>query len=315
VRIVSADDLDRVLTHAALIDALDAAFRADVEVPPRHVHMIPQPSGSEAKLLLMPAWTNSGERLTGCKVVSVYPDNAKAGKPSVYGSYLLMSGDTGEPLALIDGTALTAWRTAAASALAARYLARDDAAHLVMVGAGALAPHLVRAHCAVRPIKRVTLWNRTRSRAISTAFALSAAGIEPVIEDSLEAAVRIADIVSCATLSAEPLIRGKWLRKGTHLDLVGAFTPKMREADDDAVRRARIYVDTRAAAPKGSGDIAIPLKKKIIKLSDIAGDLFELCRGKVKGRKRKDEITLFKSVGTAIEDLAAAMLVWRRLGG
>jgi ornithine cyclodeaminase len=315
VRIVSADDLDRVLTYAALIDALDEAFRADIEVPPRHVHMIPQPSGSEAKLLLMPAWTNSGERLTGCKVVSVYPDNAKAGKPSVYGSYLLMSGDTGEPLALIDGTALTAWRTAAASALAARHLAREDAAHLVMIGAGALAPHLVRAHCAVRPIKRVTLWNRTRSRAVSTAFALSAAGIEPVIEDSLEAAVRIADIVSCATLSAEPLIRGKWLRKGTHVDLVGAFTPKMREADDDAVRRARIYVDTRAGAPKGSGDIAIPLKKKIIKTSDIAGDLFELCRGKAKGRKRKDEITLFKSVGTAIEDLAAAMLVWRRLHG
>jgi ornithine cyclodeaminase len=248
-------------------------------------------------------------------VVSVYPDNAKAGKPSVYGSYLLMSGDTGEALALIDGTALTAWRTAAASALAARYLAREDAAHLVMIGAGALAPHLVRAHCAVRPIKRVTLWNRTRSRAVSTAFALSAAGIEPVIEDSLEAAVRIADIVSCATLSAEPLVRGQWLRKGAHVDLVGAFTPKMREADDDAVRRARIYVDTRAGAPKGSGDIAIPLKKKIIKPSDIAGDLFELCRGKAKGRRRKDEITLFKSVGTAIEDLAAAMLVWRQLRG
>ena len=171
----------------------------------------------------------------------------------------------------------------------------------------------MRAHCAVRPIKRVTLWNRTRSRAVSTAFALHAAGIEPVIADDLEAAVREADIVSCATLSAQPLIRGAWLKKGAHVDLVGAFTPKMREADDDAVRRARIYVDIRASAPKGSGDIAIPLKKKIIKLNDIQGDLFELCRGKKKGRKRKDEITLFKSVGTAIEDLAAAMLVWRRL--
>src|SRR5688572_20354469 len=121
MQIVSADDLGRVLTHAALVDALHDAFRADIEVPPRHVHMIPQPSGSEAKLLLMPAWTNartdSGERLTGCKVVSVYPDNAQLNKPSVYGSYLLMSGDTGEALALIDGTALTAWRTAAASAL------------------------------------------------------------------------------------------------------------------------------------------------------------------------------------------------------
>jgi ornithine cyclodeaminase len=315
VKIISSDDIARVLTHAALVDALAEAFRSDIEVPARHTHMIPQPSGSEAKLLLMSAWTNSGERLTGCKVVSVYPDNAKVGKPSVYGSYLLMSGDTGEALALIDGTALTAWRTAAASALAARYLAREDAEHLVMVGAGALAPHLIRAHSAVRPIKRVTLWNRTRSRAVSTAFALHASGIEPLVADDLEAAVRTADIVSCATLSAAPVVRGKWLKKGAHLDLVGAFTPKMREADDDAVRRARIYVDVRATASKSSGDIAIPVKKKIVKPSDIAGDLFELCRGKVKGRKRKDEITLFKSVGNAIEDLAAAMLVWRKLRG
>lgn len=319
MRIVNAGEIDRVLSYGALIDALAEAFRADIEVPLRHTHMIAQPSGGEAKLLLMPAWTNaatnSGQRLVGCKVVSVYPDNAKLNKPSVYGSYLLMSGDTGEPLALLDGTTLTAWRTAAASALAARYLAREDAEHLVMVGAGALSAHLIRAHSAARPIKRVTLWNRTRSRAVSTAFALHAAGIEPIIADDLEAAVRTADIVSCATLSAEPLVQGQWLKKGAHLDLVGAFTPKMREADDEAVRRARVYVDVRASAPNGSGDIAVPLKKKILKATDIQGDLFELCRGEAKGRKRKDEITLFKSVGNAVEDLAAAMLVWAKLNG
>jgi ornithine cyclodeaminase len=313
VRIVTAADVERVLSYGALIDALADAFRTDVSAPPRHHHMIPQPSGSQAKLLLMPAWTNSGERFVGCKLVSVYPDNVQAGKPSVYGSYLLMSGNTGEALALIDGTVLTAWRTACASALAARYLARDDASHLVMVGAGALAPHLIRAHAAVRPIKRVTLWNRTRSRAVKTAFALSAAGIEPLIADDLEAAVRIGDIVSCATLSATPLIRGAWLKKGAHLDLVGAFTPKMRECDDATVRRARVFVDTRGGAPKEAGDIAIPLKKRVIRLKDIQGDLFDLCLGKVKGRRRAGEITLFKSVGHAIEDLAAAMLVWRRL--
>ncbi len=313
MRIVTAVDIARVLTYDALIDALDEAFRADIEVPLRTVHMIPQPSGNEAKFLMMPAWTNSGERLLGCKLASVFPDNASLGKPSVYANYLLMSGDTGEGLALIDGTTLTLWRTACASALAARYLAREDAAHLVMVGAGALAPHLIRAHSSVRPIKRVTLWNRTRSRAVATTFALSAAGIEPNLADDLEAAVRTADIVSCATLSTEPVVCGAWLKKGTHVDLVGAFTPKMREADDEAVRRARVYVDARAGAPKGSGDIAIPLKKKVLALKDIQGDLFELSRGKAKGRKRKDEITLFKSVGNAIEDLAAAMLVWRRL--
>ncbi len=275
--------------------------------------MIEQPSGTEAKVLLMPAWSNSGERFIGHKLVNVFPDNAKLGKPTVHGSYVLMSGDTGETLAVMDGTALTLWRTACTSALAARYLAREDASHLVMVGAGALSPHLVRAHRTVRPITRVTLWNRTRSRAVSTAFALSAAGIEPVIADDLEEAVRDADVVSCATLADKPLVRGAWLKKGAHVDLVGAFTPTTREADDAAVRRARVYVDSRESAPRGSGDIAIPLKKKIIGLKDIQGDLFELCRGKKKGRKRRDEITLFKSTGIAIEDLAAALLVWRSL--
>jgi alanine dehydrogenase len=302
-----------VLRYDALIDALAAAFRADITAPDKIAYFVRQPSGSEAKVLLMPAWTTAGERFIGHKLVNVFPDNAKNNKPAVLGSYVLMSGDTGETLAVMDGAALTAWRTACASALAARYLARDDASHLVMVGAGALAPHLIRAHRTVRPIGRVTLWNRTRSHAISTAFALAAGGIETAVADDLEEAVREADIVSCATLSPTPLIRGAWLKKGAHVDLVGAFSLKTREADDAAIRRARVYVDSRASAAKGSGDIAIPLKKKIISLKDIQGDLFELCRSKRKGRKRKDEITLFKSTGLALEDLAAAILVWNGL--
>jgi ornithine cyclodeaminase/alanine dehydrogenase-like protein (mu-crystallin family) len=313
MRIIGADEIDRALTYPALVDALAQAFRADVKVPVRHHHTIAQP-GTAATLLLMPAWTESGERFLGCKMVTVFPDNAKTGQPSVYGNYFLMSGETGAPLAIMDGRALTAWRTGAASALAARHLAREDAAHLVMVGAGALAPHLVRAHAAVRPIRRVTLWNRTRSRAVSLAFGLAVGGVETEVTDDVEAAVREADIVSCATLSSEPLIRGAWLKKGTHVDLVGGFTPKMREADDQAVKRARVYVDTRAGAAKEAGDIVQPLRRKVIKEADIRGDLFDLCRGKAKGRTSAAQITLFKSVGTAIEDLAAAMLVWRVIG-
>jgi ornithine cyclodeaminase len=315
MRVVTAAEIDRVLSHAALADALAEAFRADIEAPDKIAYFVPQPSGSDAKVLLMPAWTVSDERFIGHKLVNVFPDNAKAGKSAVLGSYVLMSGDTGDTLAVMDGAALTAWRTSCASALAARYLAREDASHLLMVGAGALAPHLVRAHRAVRPITRVTLWNRTRSHAVSAAFALSAAGIEIDIADDLDMAVREADIVSCATLSPKPLIRGALLKKGAHLDLVGAFSLKTREADDAAVRRARVFVDSRKTAPKGSGDIAIPLKKKIIGLKDIQADLFELCRGKKKGRKRDDEITLFKSTGLALEDLATAMLVWHALAG
>jgi ornithine cyclodeaminase len=314
LRIVTAEDLERILTYDALVDALAEAFRADIAVPVRHHHTIPH-EAADATLLLMPAWTKTGHRYVGCKVVTVFPGNVQAGKPSVYGQYLLLSGETGEPLALIDGRVLTAWRTAAASALAARYLAREDAAHLVMVGAGALAPHLVRAHATVRPIRRVTLWNRTQSKAVALGFGLAVKGLEVDVTDNIEEAVRGADIVSCATLSTNPLICGEWLKKGTHVDLVGGFTPKMREADDKVIQRARIFVDTLAGATKEAGDIVDPLKRRVIKKTDIQADLFALCRGEAKGRKTRSEITLFKSVGTAIEDLAAAMLVWRRLAG
>ena len=173
----------------------------------------------------------------------------------------------------------------------------------------------MRAHASVRPITRVTLWNRTRGHAVQAAFAMAVGGLEVEVTDDLEAAVREADIVSCATLSATPLVRGKWLKKGAHVDLVGGFTPKMREADDDAVKKSRVYVDTRAGAMKEAGDITQPLKSGALKKDGVRGDLFELCRGKAKGRTKVTQITLFKSVGTAIEDLAAAMLVWRGLSG
>jgi alanine dehydrogenase len=313
MKVITGEDLDRVLTYPALIEALREAFRADITVPLRHHHPIAQQQGGAAMILLMPAWNGGAGSFLGCKIVTVFPDNAKLSRPSIYGSYMLMSGETGEPLAVMDGTTLTAWRTACASALAASYLAREGASHLVMVGAGALAPHLVRAHASVRPIKKVTLWNRTRKRAVQTAFGLSVGGLEVEVADDLEAAVREADIVSCATLSAEPLVRGKWLKKGAHVDLVGAYTPKMREADDDAVKKARVYVDTRAGATKEGGDIVQPLKSGVLKKDGIRGDLFELCRGEAKGRSGNLQVTLFKSVGTAIEDLAAAMLVWSRL--
>ena len=312
MRIVTAGELERVLTYPALTDALADAFRSEIAVPMRHHHTIPQ-AGAPATLLLMPAWNESGDRYLGCKIVTVFPDNAKTQRPSVYGQYLLLSGDTGEPLAMIDGRALTAWRTACASALAARYLARDDASHLLMVGAGALAPHLIRAHASVRPIKRITLWNRTRARAVSLGFGIAVTGLEVDIAENLEEAVREADIVSCATLSAQPLIKGAWLKKGVHVDLVGGFTPTMREADDQAIKRARVFVDTRAGAMKEAGDIVSPLKRKVIDSKAIKGDLFDLCRRKAKGRTSASQITLFKSVGTAIEDLAAAMLVWKGL--
>ena len=312
MRIVSADAIGRALNYVGLADALAEAFRAEIITPVRHHHTITRP-GRDATLLLMPAWTAAADRFLGCKLVTVFPDNAKFGRPSLHGLYLLLSGETGEPLAMLDGRALTAWRTAAASALAARYLARADASHLLMVGAGALARHLVRAHAAVRPIRTVTLWNRTRRSADALASALADTGLVVSVADDLETAAGAADIISCATLASTPLLQGAWIRRGTHIDLVGGFTAAMREADDEVVRRARIYVDTRAGALSEAGDIIDPMARGVIAAADIAGDLFDLCRCKVPGRATQGEITLFKSVGSAIEDLAAAILVWRSL--
>jgi len=271
------------------------------------------PSSGMATMTVTPAWSGDGARFVGCRIAMTFP--AEAGPPprAESGCYVLMSGDTGETLAVIDGAALSAVRGAATAALAARHLARDDAAHLVVIGAGLLGPHLVRAHRAVRPIERVTLWSRTRSRAVATAFALSAAGIEPTIADDLQEAVGEADIVSCATRARLPVLHGAWLKKGAHVDLAGSVAASAREADDAAIQRARVYVDSRTTAPKASGDIAIPLKAGIVEAEDIAGDLSELCRGAVKGRRRKDEITLFKATGLAVADLAVAAALWRGL--
>ena len=312
MRTVSAEEVHATLDFPALIDALAAMFKTGCEVPLRHHHAIDVPGAPTATLLLMPAWQPG--RALGIKTVTVFPGNAARSLPAVMGQYLLLDATTGAPKALIDGTALTLRRTAAASALASRFLSRRDAGNLLMVGTGALAPHLVRAHCAVRPIKRVAIWGRSTERVRAMAAKLELPGLAFDVAENLEHAARAADIISSATLATAPLIRGAWLRAGQHLDLVGGFTPAMREADDDAVRRAAVYVDTRAGATKEAGDIVQPLANGALKAEAIKGDLFDLCRGTSPGRAATDTITLFKSVGTALEDLAAAQLVAERLG-
>ncbi len=318
MRVITADEIDRALTFPSLIDALAAAFAGDIVTPARHHHEIararPGEAPDHATLLLMPAWTGCAEvdAFVGVKVVSVFPENGARGLPSIMGTYLLMDGDTGAPLAALDGARLTVWRTACASALASRHLSRPDSRHLVMVGAGALAPFMIGAHAAVRPINQVTLWNHRPERARELAVNLAGAALTVAVADSLEAAVREADIVSCATLSREPIVRGAWLKPGAHLDLVGAFNLSMREADDEAVKRASVFVDTLAALAEG-GDVALALQSGAIAPAHVKGDLFALARGLHRGRLDEREVTLFKSIGTAIEDLAAAMLVWQRL--
>ncbi len=314
MRWVSAAEIDEALDFPALIDALAGAFAGGFAAPKRHHHEIERAGATTATHLLMPAWTTqdgSDGAWLGTKIVNVFPDNGRRGLPAVLGLYVLQSGETGEPLAAMDGTRLTHWRTAATSALAARFLARGDARRLLIVGAGALAPFLVRAHAAVRPIVEVAVWNHRRAGAEKLAALLAGQGWRVGVAEDLESAARYADVISCATLSAAPLIAGVWLKPGQHLDLVGAFNLEMREADDEALRRARLFVDTEAALSEG-GDVALALRAGAIDRADVLGDLGALCRGG-SGRSGPREITLFKSVGAAIEDLAAALLVWRKL--
>lgn len=289
-----------------LIEALGAAFAKGAHVPDRAHHEVALPNGNAGTLLLMPAW-RSGRHI-GVKVVTVFPDNAKHGKPAVYGSYLLMSAESGEPIALLDGTELTLRRTAAASALASTFLSRKNSSRLLMVGTGNLAPHLIRAHATARPIDHVCIWGRRLEAAQQVAEELAGATFDVEVTEDLRQAVGEADIISCATLANKPLLQGEWLAVGQHIDLVGAFTPTMAEADPAAIARAEVYVDTRSGALAEAGDIVQAIQQGALAASEIKGSLRELCAGVVSGRTNDTEVTLFKSVGTALEDLAAAEL-------
>jgi ornithine cyclodeaminase/alanine dehydrogenase-like protein (mu-crystallin family) len=299
----------RLVRHT-LIDRLERAFASDCATPVRQRYDLGGNSGGNT-LLLMPAWRANGA--IGIKLATVFPDNATRSLPAVHACYVLFNAETGEPRAILDGNELTLRRTGAASALAAKYLARPDASRLLMVGTGELAPHVVLSHAEVRPIKAVRIWGRRVEKAREIAASLHGHDFSVDVCNDLESGVAWADIVSCATLSQTPLIAGRWLQPGQHLDLIGAFRPNMREADDDALTRADLYVDTRAGALAEAGEFVQTLAAGIIKLSDVRGELSELARGTIPGRQSADAITLFKSVGTALEDLAAAELAVERL--
>jgi ornithine cyclodeaminase len=301
--LIDAEELARLLPYPVLVDALEAGHRA----PPADARrLVFGPEGSGEAFLALPAW-QPGDAV-GVKLVTVFPGNLAAGKASVQAVFVLFAGDDGRPLALLDGTELTYRKTAADSALGARFLARPDAATLLMVGAGGLAPHLVAAHRAVRPsIERVLVWNRTASRSQALAAAIGGEAV-----DDLEAAVLQADVVCTATMTKEPLVLGRWLRPGTHLDLVGAFQPDHREVDDEAVLRAELYVDDRLATLTEDGDLVMPLQAGLITPDAVRADLYQLCRGEVAGRTDAGAITLFENGGGGHLDLMTALLAWRR---
>lgn len=284
---------------AELIAALCHAFCEPFDSPERmHCDL---PGTDEAKLLVMPAWQN--REAIGVKVATVMPENTRSGRPTIDGIYVLLDGQSGSPAAVLEARALTALRTAAISALASKFMSRTDASTLLLVGTGALAPHLARAHAAVRKLTKVMIWGRDQSKASAVAEALSDIGCAVTTVDDLATATAGSDIVSCATLSREPLIRANWVKPGTHLDFVGSFTPQMREADPLLFQNARLVVDT-ATALKESGDLIEPVNRGWI-LEPVTL-LADLVRGRAKGRTGLQETTIFKSVGTGLSDIAAA---------
>jgi ornithine cyclodeaminase/alanine dehydrogenase-like protein (mu-crystallin family) len=307
LRHFNAAEVEAGLDYPRLIEALDEAFRRGGERMPVRQSYDVGTDAAPGHLLTMPAWDRG--RMLGVKLVSVFPRNTERALGAVSSLYVLLDAVTGQPRALVDGEELTNRRTVAASALASRYLSRPDSKTLLVVGTGHVAAHLPAAHCTVRPIEKVLVWGRNQQRAKALAENLGRQGMHAAPIADLPAALAEADIVSCATTAREPLVMGRHLKPGTHVDLIGAFTPQMRESDDEAVCRARVFVDTYGGALAEAGDLLQPIAAGVWRAENVCGDLNELASGKRPGRGGPEEITLFKSVGAAIEDLVAASLL------
>jgi ornithine cyclodeaminase/alanine dehydrogenase-like protein (mu-crystallin family) len=304
---IEGDAIAAATPWPELIAAVRAAFASPHQAPDRHIHTVAVPNEPAGTALLMPAWIEGD--VYGVKLANIFPGNGARGLPSVSSLYAIFSAVTGQLLATLDGSALTGRRTAATSALASSYLSRPDSRTLLIVGGGRMAPMLAAAHRAVRPIERVLIWTRDAGKGEATAAAI---GIEATA--ALEPAVREADIVSTATLAQDPLIFGSWLQPGQHFDIIGSYSPLRREVDADAVARSSVFVDTIGGAKAEAGDLIQAAAEGRWAWSNVRSDLAALATGRHKGRRDEREITLFKSVGAAIEDLAAARLVLRAEG-
>ena len=307
MKVYDRENVASSLQYGILIEALRKAFSSKITAPERAQHTIKNKNGSDATLLLMPAW-KIGEHI-GIKIVSVFPENTTNNMNAVHANYFLMNANDGKPVAVMDGTELTLRRTACASALAADYLVNKNVDTLLMIGTGNLAPHMIKAHCVVRNYSRILIWGRNEEKAERLALSLNIKDKEILAKNDIKEALNVADVISCATLTQKPLIMGDWIKPGQHLDLVGAFTPDMAEADSKAIAKSKVVVDTYEGALSESGELINALKEGRIKKEHILSDLRELVLEEKKIRKDSNDITLFKSVGTALEDLAAAELV------
>jgi ornithine cyclodeaminase/alanine dehydrogenase-like protein (mu-crystallin family) len=313
-RVIDAHTATDLLPFDKLIERLRGAYASGCHVPERHHHRVSLEHETEATLLLMPAWSklHGADRYLGVKLVNVFPDNAKRALPGLFSTYILSDGETGAPLAFIDGNVITSRRTVAASALAADYLARKDVDTLLIIGSGRVASLLPYAYSAIRKFARVLIWDIHGQGARALAQKLIVDGFNAEAVSALEPAVRQADVITSATLSSEPLVLGGWVKPGTHVDLIGAFTPRMRESDGALLQKASIFVDTEEAMIEG-GDIVAAIREGFIGRDAVKGTLGQICSGAVSNRHSDIQISCFKAVGTALADLAAASLVYESM--
>lgn len=309
MKYLDKDELIKALPYRELVEALRDGFKKGGNAPLRHFHSVKTKSGTENSFLIMPCWQEGG--MMGVKMVMVCPDNPKKNLGSVQSTYILSDAETGVTKALLDGDELTARRTSCASALASSYLSSPDATSMLMMGAGKIATHLIRAHCAVRDLKKIYIWNRDAEQGQKLANRLNQELNATVtsINDPKKYA-NTCDIISCATMAHEPILKGVWLSadKKQHIDLVGGYTYDMREADNDVMSGAAIYVDTFDGALAEAGDILRPIEEGIISRDDVKADLYKMVSDTFEAPTSNR--TVFKSVGTALEDLIAAKLAF-----
>lgn len=311
---IDFDDVAGALPYDELVESLREIYRAEGMSADRHLVDLESINSTPGTCIaFMPAW-GPGHNLT-TKIFTIFPDNSNLGLPTIYALILVLDPTTGKPKAILDGTEVTRRRTACMSALAADYLARPDSRNLVVCGAGALAPHAAMAHASVRPIETIGIWARRAEAAESVVQYLQSQrqDLDIYVVDDLADACQRADIVSSQTSSPDPIVFGKWISPGTHMDFVGSHESNRRECDDEAARRSRIFVDVMETAMKEAGDILIPLRSGVIDQKQIIGDLSDLAGERVSGRKTNDEVTLFKSTGSSLADMAAAELVVKNM--
>jgi 1-pyrroline-2-carboxylate reductase [NAD(P)H] len=312
MKIISAEEVHAALSYPDLVDALQDAFSKEFKMPPRNVFMLDDKDDNTNAFALLPSWNDS---LIGVKAFTYFPDNPRPQYQSLYSKIMLFDRQHGEPLALVDGTSVTFWRTAAISGLASRLLSRENSESLLLLGTGNLSTYIIRAQASVRPLKKVMVWGRTPANAerVIQTMAAELGEIEFSVADKLEAACGLADIVVSATASHEPLVMGDWIKEGTHTDFIGNHHATKRECDTALVLKSKVYADSRDNCFKEAGEILVPISEGVFQKEQVLGQLTEMCTGQVPLRTNDQEITLFKSIGMALSDLVGAGKAYQQM--